>query len=148
MTRTFLIAALYLFGHANAVWAALGQSADSVLDDRASMNATMTTRSDPLFQVYDLQGTGGMTVREYVSPAGRVFAVAWDGPSVPDLSRLLGAYAEHYREMQKQRSSLSMRTATEDATLVVQSGGHLRAFAGRAYLPAELPAGVTPDVIK
>jgi hypothetical protein len=30
----------------------------------------------------------------------------------------------------------------------VQSGGHMRAFRGRAYLPQLLPAGVSGDEIK
>jgi hypothetical protein len=33
-----------------------------------------------------------------------------------------------------------VRVAT--AALVVESSGHLRAYSGRAYLPAEIPTGV------
>jgi hypothetical protein len=34
----------------------------------------------------------------------------------------------------------SLRVALPE--LIVESGGHLRAYAGRAYLPALVPAGV------
>ncbi len=32
--------------------------------------------------------------------------------------------------------------------LVVQSGGHMRSFAGRAYIPEALPQGVSVEAIR
>jgi hypothetical protein len=148
MQRTLFLAAFYLIANASSVWAALGQSADSILADQTSMSATLTTRNENGYLVYDLRAPSGMTVREFISPSGRVFAIAWEGPFFPDLSRLLGNYREHYREMQEKRPAGSINAPTEDATLVVQSSGHLRAFAGRAYLPADVPTGMTLEAIK
>jgi hypothetical protein len=36
----------------------------------------------------------------------------------------------------------------EQPALVVQSGGHLRSFAGRAYIPEMLPQGVGTEAIR
>jgi hypothetical protein len=36
----------------------------------------------------------------------------------------------------------------EQPGFVVERSGHQRAFAGRAYVPQLLPAGVLPDVIR
>jgi hypothetical protein len=35
-----------------------------------------------------------------------------------------------------------------DADLVIESGGHMRAWSGRAWLPSALPAGVGAEVIQ
>ena len=39
----------------------------------------------------------GTTVREYVSSNGTVFAVAWQGPWLPDLRQMLGPYFDDYQ---------------------------------------------------
>jgi hypothetical protein len=36
----------------------------------------------------------------------------------------------------------------EQPGLVVQSGGHMRSFAGRAYIPEMLPQGVSAEAIR
>ena len=92
---------------------------------------------------------GGTTVNEYASSTGQIFAYTWQGPTVPDLPALLGAYDASYRagaaagfaagENQDLHAS---RVAQPD--LVVESGGQMRSYVGRAWLPGALPAGVTP----
>ena len=84
----------------------------------------------------------GTRVREYVSARGTVFAVSWNGPFLPDLRDLLGPHfetmtAEAALNPKAGRSQLVVRRPE----VVIFSGGHMRAFEGRAWLPAELPAG-------
>jgi hypothetical protein len=91
----------------------------------------------------------GTHVREYVSGSGVVFAVAWDGPFLPDLKALLGKYfdmmlAESARMPRAGRS----RIGVNRPEVVINSGGHMRAFEGSAWIPAEFPAGVTPDDVR
>ncbi len=88
----------------------------------------------------------GTKVREYVSAAGSVFGIAWSGPTMPNLSVLLGAYFTQFdsarvalRADHPGRGPLNL----ELPDLVVHSGGHMGAFSGQAYLPQSLPAGVT-----
>ena len=91
---------------------------------------------------------GGTTVHEYASSAGRIFAYTWQGPTMPDLPALLGAYDASYRAgaaagASGERDLHASRVAQTD--VVVESGGQMRSYVGRAWLPAGLPAGVTPD---
>jgi hypothetical protein len=93
---------------------------------------------------------GGTTVNEYASSAGRIFAYTWQGPTMPDLPTLLGSYNAAYRAgagaaagVSGQHDLHASRVAQTD--VVVESGGQMRSYVGRAWLPAGLPAGVTPD---
>lgn len=87
----------------------------------------------------------GTTVHEYARADGLVFAVAWRGPVLPDLSALLGGYftvfkfeADQARESGRRGSPV--RIARPD--LVVRSNGRMRNFFGHAYAPDLVPAGV------
>ncbi len=130
--------------------AALGQSVESVESDRQSLSAVrgaMTAHRD--YTVHEIK-TESAVVREYVSPAGIVFAIAWDGLVHPDLTRLLGTYAGEYQEALRQtpqtkgRRQLQVRTSR----VVVEKWGHIRDMKGRAYAPDLVPAGVSIDAIK
>ncbi len=91
----------------------------------------------------------GTQVREYVSDSGVVFAVTWDGPILPDLKALLGKYfdtmvAESARIPRAGRSPVAINRPE----VVINSGGHMRAFEGSAWIPAEFPAGFTADDVR
>jgi hypothetical protein len=90
------------------------------------------------------------TVREYISPAGIVFAVAWNGVAHPDLTTLLGSYLDEYQQAVKQpRKGAGRRHSRVQADhVVVEKWGQMRNMKGRAYDPALLPAGVPIDDIR
>jgi hypothetical protein len=88
----------------------------------------------------------GTLVREYVAPNGMVFGVAWQGPTLPDLKSMLGESFDQYVAATATRRGTPLAVSTGD--LVVYSGGHLRAFAGYAYLPRAVPPGVDVGVIQ
>jgi hypothetical protein len=134
------IAFLILAGPARAE---LGGAADSIEADQARLKATRSTTDASHYTLHQLQTDSGVTVREYVSSAGTVFAVAWEGPEMPDLQQLLGSYFSRYTEAAQARAGRGA-LSIELPDLVVQSGGHMRSFAGRAYLPEQLPEGVAP----
>ncbi len=132
-------------------FAALGASVDFVRDDRVRLQARVTVTAGGLYAVHQLTSAFGTVVREYVSPDGKVFAVSWQGPFMPDMKQLLGNYFERYlwaakqqREQQGGRSLLNIQTPS----LVMQNSGHLRAYSGRAYDPTLLPAGVNGDDLR
>lgn len=89
-----------------------------------------------------------MTVNEYLSSSGTVFAISWRGPRPPDLSELLGSYFTEYQTAAAsphiQRHHLFVTTKD----LVVEAGGHMRDLRGRAYVPALLPPGMSADQIQ
>lgn len=130
-----------------AAMAALGGDASSVLADSAALKGALATSSAARYTVQEIRVESGTVVRQYVSPAGRVFAVTWNGPMLPDLRQVLGAYFERYVDAASQRRARGP-VLIQQPDLVVQSGGHMRAFAGSAYLPGAVPQGVSSEEIR
>jgi hypothetical protein len=130
--------------------ASLGGTADSVEADRKALSAVRrATVARAGYTVQEVEA-GATLVREYVSPAGVVFAVAWNGLAHPDLDTLLGSYAAAWREADQQvpRSPGRRWRAVRTARLVVEKWGHMRNLQGRAYDPALLPPGMDVDAIR
>jgi hypothetical protein len=132
--------------------ASLGRDTSSVDADRVRMQGALLriVRSDS-FVVHEMQSASGTTVREYVSPTGTVFAVAWQGPWQPDLRQVLGPYFGDYQRALEarvgtRRSRGSFTIALPD--LMVQMTGHPRAFSGRAFVPRLMPLRVQPEAIR
>jgi hypothetical protein len=125
---------------AKAVVRAAGASGASGASAASAVNYTV--RSTTL--------ANGTVINEYLSAEGVVFGIAWHGPRVPNLSVLLGSYFPQYQQqLQAQRASGARGQVNVQGTdLVVQSGGHMGAFAGNAYLPQSLPAGVAASDIQ
>ena len=84
-------------------------------------------------------------------PVSHPRCLAWNGPWFPDMKQILGTYFDQYsRASQAQRTTRIRRgpVMINEAGLIVQIGGHMRAFAGRAYVPGMLPAGVSAENIQ
>ena len=103
------------------------------------------------FTFHEMQSSSGIVIREYLTSTGTVFGVSWQGETVPDLRQLLGRYFDRYREEAARlaRVRKGHGPLTVDlGDVVVQTSGHARAFAGRAYLRRFVPAGVTAETIR
>ena len=118
----------------------LGGNAASVQADGLAWQAPPVAVPGARFTVWTHTTAEGVKVRQFVSRTGLVFAVAWDGPVLPDMERLLGGYYPLYQTALQQRKR-SVRVDTP--TLSLESGGMMRAFVGRAFLPDHLPTGIT-----
>ncbi|HKT33454.1 MAG TPA: DUF2844 domain-containing protein [Nitrospira sp.] len=133
------------------VWAALGQASTSVEQDRAMMKGQRQSRAAMGYSVETIVA-GAMTIHEYVSSDGHVFAVAWKGTGTLDLPLLLGEYFEEYRDgviaERNQTPRMRKPLVLKTARLVVERGGHSRFSWGRAFLPSALPPGVTAQDIQ
>jgi Protein of unknown function (DUF2844) len=128
--------------------ATLGEDVTSVRADQTQMQGTLQTTSAAKFAVHEIQLPSGTVVKQYVSPSGMVFAVSWQGPSLPDLQQVLGRYFEQYAGAVRSRGIGPGPRSTQGSDLVVQSGGHMRAFFGRAYVQQMLPRGVLAEEIQ
>ena len=100
------------------------------------------------YSVQEIKTADGTVVREYVSAEGKVFGVAWNGPIMPDLKQLFGDHFPTFQSEAQARGSARGPLRINRPDLVIQSGGHMRAFSGRAYLPQLLPAGATAAEIE
>ncbi len=127
-------------------WAGLGGNGASVISDGQALQAKVQSSASTLYTVTILQLQSGTVVKEYADNAtGTVFGIAWQGPLMPNLRQLLGAYFDAYLK------GLHAGTGpgyVDTPDLVVRSDGHMRAFSGHAYIPNLLPPGVLPADIK
>lgn len=131
--------------------AALGGDAASVSADQKAMGGTLTREQGSGYTMQQIDAPSGLVVREYLTDAGSVFAVTWRGPLLPDLRQLLGDYFEPYQQAADEaRASHGRRgmLAIRLPDLVVQSGGHMRSFFGRAYLPGLVPPGMQAGALR
>ena len=154
-TRKFLsllfclsLALIVLF--VGQAYATLGESTDSIATNKKALSAVRsTTKTSSKYTIHEFQSET-ITVREYVSPSGVVFGIAWNGLTHPDLTPLLGSYAS---EHQKAASHIKRQPGrkyikVESDNVVVEKWGHMRNLQGRAYVPALIPQGVSTDEIK
>ena len=127
--------------------AALGQRVESVATDATRLTAIAhASIVQGPYTVHTIALPSGTVVREYAGADGIVFGVAWEGPTLPDLKTTLGTAFDRFAAASPTRGGSPLAVSADD--LVVYSGGHLRAFSGRAYLPHALPAGVDADVVR
>ena len=133
-------------------FAGLGEDISSVQADQAHMQGDLRTTQAEAYTVQEIQAPTGIIVREYVSPTtGKVFGVAWQGSWPPDMRQILGNYFGQYQQaLQAQANSHAGRRplVIQQPGLILQAGGHMRSFAGRAYIPEMLPQGVSAEVIR
>ncbi|MBB6100848.1 hypothetical protein F4827_000674 [Paraburkholderia bannensis] len=123
-------------------------AASSVARQAAQSNASSSTSA--AYTVRETTLANGTAVREYLSSAGTVFAVAWSGPQMPDLATLLGSYFPQYVAGVQASRAKGVRGpgAVENSAVVVHSGGHMGAFSGQAWLPSALPSGFSTSDIQ
>jgi len=123
--------------------ATLGEPEITVQSDVAQLRASIKTSEDRAsYRIHEIQLPGGTLLREFVAPDGNVFAVAWNGPTKPDLRQALGKYFDAFVSAPRPKFADRRHLQIKQGDLVVQGGGHMRAFSGRAYLASAIPSGV------
>jgi Protein of unknown function (DUF2844) len=142
------LACLLIQGFPLPARAALGGSADSVESDRVSMKALTRPVPTATLRKQELQLPSGTVVTEYLTAAGQVFAVSWHGPVLPDLHQVLGSYFVNYQTASRQPVVRHRLVRLTSPDIVIESSGKMRAFTGRAWVPALLPSGVTSTDIQ
>lgn len=130
--------------------AELGGTIASVENDAARLKGTLRLTAAQAYTQHEIRLPTLHVIREYASPDGQVFAVSWEGPTVPDLRQLLG---ERYFAEFQQAAAARQRYGRhplfiETPEFVFQQTGRLRDFHGRAYLPRLLPLSVDASAIQ
>jgi hypothetical protein len=161
------LGAVIVFQAPGIAMATLGGLAQSIATDQQALGGTLQmpnqpqlstgeqalheqtpAPSNPAYTVEQISTPAGVTVNEYLSVNGTVFAVSWRGPRPPDLSQLFGAYFAEYQTAAAQPHAQRGHLFVQTENLVVETSGHMRDLRGRAYLPALLPPGVSADEIQ
>jgi hypothetical protein len=116
-------------------------------DAQALLSATQKVRETAFYSIYETKSEG-YTLKEFVSKEGIVFGLAWKGQQPPDLNSLLGktqrqAYQKTLKQNPRPRGRYLSSIRTGD--IVVETGGHMRAVGGRAYLTSKIPQEISPS---
>lgn len=129
--------------------AELGGTIASVENDAARLKGTLRLVAAQAYMRHEIRVSTGHVIREYASPDGQVFAVSWEGPTVPDLRQLLGErYFTEFQQAAARQRYGRHPLLIETPGFVFQQTGRLRDFHGRAYLPRSLPSGVDVSAIQ
>src|SRR5271165_454583 len=134
--------------------AVLGDNAASVLTDQARMKGTLRSVDNRTYVMHEITAPTGTVVREFVSPAGAIFGVAWEGQFPPDLQQLRGPYYQQAQQARQETSSAQQQRrrrapiVIETPGLVMYQTGHMRSFHGQAYIPQLVPQGVQASDIR
>jgi hypothetical protein len=148
---SLLLLVLFPTSLAPLAFASLGGDLNSVMTDQVHFQGSLNTTEMSSYTVHEIHPQTGIVIREYVSSAGKVFAISWHGPAMPDMKQILGSYFHQYSEAAKsQKASYVGRRPLQitQPDFVLIHGGHMRSYVGKAYLPQMLPSGVTAEDIQ
>ena len=143
-----VITAGVMMACASPAMATLGQTpskAPTASPSVARLKSATTPAASGLYTAHETQLGNDTVVSEYADQAGRVFAVSWQGPVLPDLSALLGDYFSIFKAEATRARLRGLRGAPVHVELegvVIRSQGRMGHFFGQAYAPNLIPAGV------
>jgi hypothetical protein len=128
--------------------ASLGADVNSIESDRVSMKGQLRVTSTGGYSVHEIQTPTNTLVREYIATNGKVFAVSWKGPLMPNLRETLGSFFAQYQAATMAPHAKRRQLSIEQPDLIVHSSGHMRAFSGQAFIPSLAPANFSLADIK
>jgi Protein of unknown function (DUF2844) len=134
-----LFGCLALFS--NLVFAAIGFDSTNRLQTTSTDIVSMKTLNnyENGYVLYEYTEMSGSQIREYRNLLGQVFAVAWSGPVLPDLKKLISE--KYFDDLILIGAQLSNRVvSTRKGSLVIKSQGRMRFFKGYAYDLNTLPS--------
>jgi hypothetical protein len=126
----------------------LGEPEASVQTDALQLHGSINVTEHLGYRLHEIQLPSGTLVREFAGEDGKVFAVAWSGHVPPNLRQMLGRFFDPFVTAARSKRTDHSHLQVQTGDLVVQSGGHMRAFAGRAYLIAGVPNGVDLGAVR
>jgi hypothetical protein len=136
---TMMIGALW----SSVASATLGEPEASITAEMQLNRASIKESDHGVYHVHEMLLPSGTMIREYAGLDGKVFAVTWNGPFIPNLKQTLGSYFTEFSAAAAAAHGTRKHLEVRQPDLVVESGGHMRAHHGFAYLPQALPSGVS-----
>lgn len=132
---------------AGSAHAALGGNFASVQAEAQRVKGTVHTVAMPSYDVHEIQVNGRTVERQYMSHTGQVFGISWRSKDTANLQAMLGSYFPTYQSGTVRRIDLH-HAALTTPDLVVQVGSFIKTFMVRAYIPANVPAGIDASEIR
>jgi hypothetical protein len=146
--KTILNVLLMLMMASAPAWAALGDDVSSVNSDVQALGGKHLMVAKVGYNMHQITAPDGSVVNEFVSPAGLVFGISWQGQGVPNLQQLLGSYMTNLQQVQRTQVVRRRAVTIQGDNFVFTSFGRMRNFRGRAYVPGLVPANLTPEVVQ
>jgi hypothetical protein len=146
--KSILMVLLMLAMGSVPAWAALGGEVSSVNSDAQVLRGQHSMVAKVGFTMHQITTPDGGVVNEFVSPAGVVFGVSWQGRSIPNLKQLLGSYATNLQQGQRTEVVPRHVVTIQGDNFILSSFGHGRFFRGRAFVPGLVPASLTSEVVQ
>jgi hypothetical protein len=143
-TRRATLATLAAFAVVTArsedAHATLGGDVPSIEANAVALGGVRSVQPTATGERHDVVLPSGTVVHEYVSSAGAVYAISWQGVGPANLRELLGP---RFAQVEgAHRSGGHHVWSFVGADLIVRTMGHRRTFAGHAWIPSLVPAGV------
>ena len=121
--RLVVLQLCMLLAWSGSVSADLGAGLAGIEADTLALMGVDRTTALLLYDVHEIDAAQGLTVREFITRGGTVFALSWFGPVPPSLQGLLGRYYNGYAAAVAalKQSGLSRSVHIALADLVVES---------------------------
>ena len=144
-TALLIIFSIFLLAAPLTSQAELGGNLSSIQQGQKTFGSKLTSAAQTGYSIYSQSIDSDLVIKEYLATNGNVFAVTWKGATLPNFQVILGAYYANYlTALQNNPRALFF----QDDNLVIESGGVMGGYVGRAYLPKQFPAGITPANIQ
>ncbi len=137
-----VLAAVSAIGAPRLALATLGEARASIEQDGAALGGKPSRTATARYEIQRIDAASGTQIRELVEPGGRVFAVTWLGPAMPDLRKLLGTHFDSYASAARLHAN-RRHLAVDEPDLVIRSARHGRTWSGGAYVPSLAPQGMS-----
>ena len=131
-SKFLILSFFYLFS--NVVFAAVGVDPTGRLHNPSEVITSVKTTNNygNGYVLQEYTEISGNQIREYRNLLGQVFAVAWSGPVLPDLKKLISN--KYLDDLILAGPQLSNRViSTKKGSLVIKSQGRMRSFKGYVY---------------
>jgi len=131
--------------------AALGDGAGAMKAAQTRFSGVRSESANGPVTTLEVRMADGSSVKEYVNPAGVVFAVSWRTRLKPDLEVLLGErFVAQAAKIAAPAGVAGIKSypSIRQPNLVVHQAGRMSAFAGLAYDPTLVPEGVNAEALR
>jgi hypothetical protein len=128
------------------VHAALGDDVAAVTADQARLHASLRIVRNDGFTVHELAAASGVTIRNFATDTGKIFAVSWSGGWRPNLRDIMGSHYDPFIAASRGRRVARGVARIELPGMIVVMGGPQRAAFGHVILTDLAPAGFLDQI--